>query len=79
MKTIGKRDVIVGLLQNLSDDFVRPDEFTVGEYMYIAKQEGRTILRKRAAEILNKLAEDGVLEKRKACVDARIVNIYRKK
>jgi hypothetical protein len=79
MKKIGKRNVILGLLENLADDFVQPDEFTVAEYIAIAKEGGRSINRKRAIEMLNKMSSDGLLEKRQACVNTRIVNIYRKK
>lgn len=79
MKKIGKRETILSLLKNLSDDCVHPDEFTLSDYISIAQEEGKTIGRKRASEALSRLVLDGELSKRQACVDARIVNIYRKK
>jgi hypothetical protein len=79
MKKIGKRDVILGLLQNLTDDSVHPDEFTVSEYVATAKESGRSVSRKRAGESLNRMFSDGLLEKRQACVNSRIVSVYRKK
>ena len=79
MKTIGKRDVILGLLKSITDDSLKPDEFTVVDYLAIAKEKGRNTNRQKATRQLNDMADQGQLEKRKACVNARILNVYRKK
>lgn len=79
MKKIGKRDTILSLLGELPDDNIRPDEFTLSDYLEIAKSEGRSINRKRAGETLNRLCDLGNLDKRQACINSRIVNVYCKK
>jgi len=79
MKTIGKRDVVLGLLKGLSDESLKPDEFTVEDFVLIAKGEGREISKQKAARHLNQMAASGLLGKRHACVNAKISNVYRRK
>ncbi len=78
MKKIGKREVVLGLLRDLIDDSLQPDEFTAAEYIAIASGEGKRIKERTAARRLDSLVASGALEKRKVLIGSRITNAYRK-
>lgn len=79
MKKIGKRDIVLTLLEELTGNSIEPDEFTIADYIEIAESEGKKISYGGAKDRLSKLEKAGVLEKRKIVVNSTIANVYRKK
>lgn len=79
MKKIGKRDVVLSLLEGLADENLKPDEFTVADYVQIAKEEGVEITEQRASRILKSKVSSGGLEMRKVLHRSKVTNAYRKK
>lgn len=79
MKKIGKREAILSLLENLSEEGIRHDEFTTSDYLDACQEKGIRMDDRKCLKRLSKMVRDGILEKRKVLHQSRIMNAYRKK
>lgn len=74
----GKREALLAALEELNDQFLRDDEFTVEEFIKEASDAGKRVSRRNAIDNLHRLVERGQLKVRQISYKSRICNAYSK-
>lgn len=77
MKKIGKKEAILAVLEQLTNEKIQPDEFTMEEYIEIAAEGGIHLTRDKAYFDLKKLVKNGQATKRKISVNGNLANVYK--
>lgn len=78
MKTIGNKAALLAALEGINDTSLKPDEFTLNDFVNQAKSAGKIMKKSGSASHLQKLCKDGILKARKVKLDGKICNAYSK-
>lgn len=77
-KKIGNLNALEFALSQLATDEKREDEFSVDEFIQSLAAQGEVVSVSSAVGRLNTLLTKGLLKKRKARMNGRVVNLYSK-
>ena len=75
-KKIGNQSALEFALSQLSTDQKRDDEFSVDEFIQSLASQGESVSVSSAVSRLNTLLTKGLLKKRKARMNGRVINLF---
>lgn len=78
MKTIGNKAALLAALEGLNDTILKPEEFTLNDFLHQAKSAGKAMKKTGAISHLQNLCKEGILKYRKVKLDGRICYAYSK-
>lgn len=74
----GNREALLAALEELNDNTIREDEFTVEDFVKEALEAGKHVSRRTAFDTLQRLVDRGEYKSRQVVIKSRVCNAYSK-